>query len=125
MPPTPDGSRETLVRAAARYPGAVEDFPWGERVAKVGGKVFAFLGRDGDSSIAVAFRLPVSGDHALSLPGSGPTSHGLGKAGWVTIRLDDPASPDVEVLLDWLDESYRAIAPAKLLAQLDDVRGDH
>ena len=31
---------------ALSFPGATEDFPWGERVAKVKGKVFVFLGGD-------------------------------------------------------------------------------
>lgn len=38
---------------ALDYPGAHEDFPWGERVVKVKGKVFLFLGgKDEDLSAA-------------------------------------------------------------------------
>jgi hypothetical protein len=43
----------------------------------------------------------------------------LARSGWVTVRLDGADCPGVDVLLDWLDESYRAIAPVKLVAQLD------
>ncbi|MBB4938208.1 hypothetical protein FHR32_002513 [Streptosporangium album] len=27
--------------------------------------------------------------------------------------------PETEVLLDWIEESYRAVAPKKLVAELD------
>ena len=38
-------AEERALRAhALAYPGAREAFPWGERVVKVGGKVFVFLG---------------------------------------------------------------------------------
>lgn len=119
MPSVPDGLRVALVHSAAQYPGMVEDFPWGERVAKVNKKVFAFLGRDDGPRVAVAFKLPESCGHALSFAASEPTGHGLGRAGWVTIHLDRPERPGGELLLAWLDESYRAVAPAKLVAQLD------
>ena len=110
---------ETLIRAAAGYPGAYEEFPWGEPVAKVNKKIFAFLGLTGRAGAAVAFKLPHSAPHALSLDATEPTSHGLGKSCWVTVHLDHPACPDQESLLEWLDESYRAIAPAHLVRQLE------
>jgi hypothetical protein len=37
----------------------------------------------------------------------------------VSVTLSGPDCPDVEVLLDWAEESYRAIAPKKLVARLD------
>jgi predicted DNA-binding protein (MmcQ/YjbR family) len=108
-----------LIRAADQLPGSWEDFPWGERVAKVGKKVFAFLGRQDSDEPHVSLKLPESCHMALTLACCEPTSHGLGRSGWVTVRLDGADCPGVDVLLDWLDESYRAIAPAKLIAQLD------
>jgi predicted DNA-binding protein (MmcQ/YjbR family) len=108
-----------LAGAAAGYPGATEDFPWGERVAKVNKKIFAFLGRDDADDPTVALKLPVSAEHALALGCSEPTSHGLGRAHWVTVHLTHPHCPDDDLLLDWLDESYRAVAPARLIATLE------
>lgn len=107
-----------LADAATRYPGSVEDFPWGERVAKVNKKVFAFLGMGQPAGTAVSLKLPRSAPYALSLAACQPTSHGLGKAGWVTIHLNREECPDLDLLLEWLDESYRAIAPARLVAEL-------
>jgi hypothetical protein len=54
---------------------------------------------------------------ALKLPGSEPTHYGMGAKGWVTLR--PPANTPLKVLLSVIDESYRAIAPKRVLSQLD------
>ncbi len=106
---------------ALNFPGAVEDFPWGERVAKAGGKIFVALGLDpvpgGPMSLTV--KLPVSGSEALDLPFTRPTGYGLGKAGWVTATFQPGDRPPVGILEGWILESFRAVAPKKLSAQLD------
>lgn len=104
--------------AALAYPGATEEFPWGERVIKVKGKVFVFLGRDEDDDVGLSVKLPHSGDAALGLPFCTPTGYGLGKAGWVSASFPGGKNVPLPLLLEWLDESYRAVAPKKLLATL-------
>jgi predicted DNA-binding protein (MmcQ/YjbR family) len=99
-------------------PGAYEDHPWGESVAKVNGKVFVFLGLDDPTDPAITVKLDESHEQALAVPGAAPTGYGLGRAGWVTVPLGDE-SPPVEVLTDWVEESYRLVAPKRLVAQLD------
>jgi predicted DNA-binding protein (MmcQ/YjbR family) len=113
------GPGEALRRAALAYPGAVEEFPWGERVVKVKKKVFAFLGHDEDDSVGLSVKLPHSGGFALSLPFATPTAYGLGKSGWVSASFDAGDDVPVDMLLSWIDESYRAVAPKKLVAGLD------
>ena len=56
------------------------------------------------------------------LPFAKPTGYGLGKSGWVSGLFEADAKPPVDMLLAWLDESYRAIAPKKLVAQLGATR---
>jgi predicted DNA-binding protein (MmcQ/YjbR family) len=109
---------------ALSMPGATEDFPWGERVAKVKGKVFVFLGTDPVPGGGMGFsvKLPVSAEEALDLPFTEPTGYGLGKSGWVTARFEPKDAPPVEILEGWILESYRAVAPKKLLADLDSGR---
>ena len=51
------------------------------------------------------------------LPFTEPTGYGLGKSGWVTAKFDD--TPPLPLLKEWLDESYRAQAPKKLQAMLE------
>jgi len=104
--------RPKLTRFALELPGTHEDFPWGERVVKVRGKIFVFLG--GAESITV--KLVESRPHALSVDGAEPTGYGLGKAGWVTVPV---RGIPVATLRDWVEESYRIVAPKRLVAELD------
>jgi predicted DNA-binding protein (MmcQ/YjbR family) len=114
----PKRPEAVLLRAfALGYPEAYEDFPWGERVAKVKGKVFVFLGRDGDD-LGLSVKLPESGMLALGLPFASPTGYGLGKAGWVSVKFGKRERAPVDLLRSWIDESYRAVAPKKLVAAL-------
>jgi predicted DNA-binding protein (MmcQ/YjbR family) len=103
---------------ALGYPGAHEDHPWGETVVKVGKKVFVFLGKPADGGIGLSVKLPSSATLALSLPFASPTGYGLGKAGWVTAAFGPRAKVPVEVLRQWIDESYRAVAPKTLVKRL-------
>src|SRR5262249_56520222 len=45
-----------------------------------------------------------------------PTGYGLGKAGWVSAAFEPGSSPPIDLLCAWIDESYLAVAPAKLAA---------
>src|SRR5687768_15752800 len=103
---------------ALGYPGAYEEFPWGERVIKVKGKVFVFLGRD-EEGLGLSVKLPQSRLMALGLPFASPTAYGLGKSGWVTVEFGPRAKPPLDLLKSWIDESYRAVAPKTLLKQLE------
>jgi len=102
---------------ALAYPEAVEDFPWGHEAYKVRKKTFLWAGRHPDR-LSVTVKLPASSAMALSLPFTEPTGYGLGKSGWVSASI--PAGPNMPLalLLDWMDESYRAVAPKKLVKLL-------
>jgi predicted DNA-binding protein (MmcQ/YjbR family) len=102
---------------AMSYPGAHEDFPWGHRAMKVNDKTFLFMTVDGDK-LNLSAKLPDSKDAALTLPFTEPTDYGLGKSGWVTAHFDEASQVPVSVIKAWIDESYRAIAPRKLVDQL-------
>jgi predicted DNA-binding protein (MmcQ/YjbR family) len=110
--------RRALRDFALGYPGAHEDFPWGELVLKVQGKVFLFLG-GGSDEVGLSVKLPQSHAAALMLPFATPTGYGLGKSGWVSARFGPKEKPPLGLLRQWIDESYRAVAPKKLVAGLD------
>ncbi|MGW0823424.1 MmcQ/YjbR family DNA-binding protein [Streptomyces sp. NPDC002845] len=107
---------------ALGLPGAVEEFPWGGSVAKVNKKVFVFLGAgDGSHPLGVTVKLKDEElhAHALTCPGAEPAGYGLGRAGWVSVPLEEQGAPATELLCDWVEESYRVIAPKRLIAELD------
>lgn len=115
------GIGEQLRAFALSLPEAYEDHPWGESVAKVGKKVFVFLGRGDspDGSYGFSVKLPRSSGVVLGLPFASPTGYGLGRAGWVSLSLTPAETPPLGVLFEWIEESYRAVAPKKLAARLD------
>ena len=115
----PRAIRRKLLKFALSLPQAYEDHPWEEDVAKVGKKIFVFLGvGENPATMAMIVKLTDSREQALMAPGAEPTGYGLGRAGWVTIPLRD-TTPPVEVLTDWVEESYRTVAPKRLVAELD------
>jgi predicted DNA-binding protein (MmcQ/YjbR family) len=116
----PKGAGERLRAFALAYPEAREEFPWGEPVVKVRGKVFVFLGGADDGGLSLSVKLPGSATLALDLPFASPTGYGLGKSGWVTARFGARQRPPLPLLGRWIDESYRAVAPKRLSAALDE-----
>ena len=110
--------REQVRSFALSLPEALEDHPWGEDVAKVRGKIFVFLGTAGAQAPRITVKLVESHGHALSVEGAEPTGYGLGKSGWVTVPLETDEL-DSGLLCDWIEESYRIVAPKRLVSELD------
>lgn len=109
---------EELRAFGLAYPGAHLKSPWpGHLDLAVNDKTFAYLSIDGEP-LHVSCKLPHSSAAALLLPFVKPTAYGLGKSGWVSADLSG-VEPDVDMLKAWIDESYRAQAPKRLVASLD------
>ena len=120
---------------ALSLPAAEEDHPWGEPVVKVRrrpgvppwrkdgegvyGPMFLWLGRrDGDDP-AVAVKLSRSHETAIAVAGATPTTiSGLGQWGWLTVPLTT-TGVDADLVCEWVEESYRNVAPKRCLAALD------
>ncbi len=117
LPPTLSRAEASVRARALAYPEAVEEFPWGHRAIKVRGKAFVFLASDG-GVLSLSAKLPASADVARALPFVEPTGYGLGRSGWVTARFRGRDRVPLDLLATWIDESYRAIAPKRLVAGL-------
>src|SRR5436190_63139 len=101
------------------YPGAHLKSPWpGHKDLAVKDKTFAYLSIEGEP-FGISCKLPRSAPDALMLPFTKPTGYGLGKSGWVSASFADGDSIPVDMLKEWIDESYRSQAPKKLVSQID------
>ncbi len=115
----PFATAETFLRdRAMSYPEATEDFPWGHRAIKVKGKIFATI--DHKSGVfSVTVKLPDSNSYALMQRYAEPTGYGLGKSGWVTCTFRSGDEAPLDLLEEWIEESYRTVAPKKLILALN------
>lgn len=116
---TPKHPAARALRAAAMaYPGTVEDFPWGHAAYKVAKKAFLFMADDetGAGGFSCSMKLPFRSSEALKQKFAEPTGYGLGRSGWVTLTFKKSDKPSDATLVDWLDESWRAVAPKKISA---------
>jgi predicted DNA-binding protein (MmcQ/YjbR family) len=113
---------DALEEFALALPGAWPDTPWGDRVVKVGKKIFLFVSSPDADRPAMTTKLPESRDHAMSFPDAAPTGYGLGKHGWVSLHLDTIDDEERDVLFDFVEESYRAVATKTLVKRLDAER---
>jgi predicted DNA-binding protein (MmcQ/YjbR family) len=116
--------RERAQAYALTFPGAYAEHPWGQTVIKVKRKVFLFVNgaiapQDG---VSLSVKLPHSGTDVLELPLAEPMGYGMGKHGWVTLLIMRDDQLPLQLLEAWIDESYRAVAPKRLLAELDQLR---
>ena len=115
----PKTARARLLAKALSYPETREDHPWGDTVVKVKEKVFVFLGPEGDE-LGFSVKLPGSAEAALTMFACAkPTGYGLGKSGWVSFSFGPKDDVPLGLVLEWLDESFRAVAPKRLLKAMD------
>ena len=106
-------TRDQLLAHCLAKPGAWEDEPWeGDVVAKVGSKIFAFLGAWPASQPATLGLKCGAGREAadewlLRYPDDASVMPYIGRFGWNSLRIGG-AIPDGE-LLEAVDASYQAV----------------
>ena len=99
------------------YPETGLKSPWpGHADLAVRDKTFAYLSAAGDP-FSLSCKLPFSAAEAREMPFVTPTGYGLGKSGWVTATWPEDVADPMAMFRAWIDESYRAQAPKKLIAQ--------
>jgi predicted DNA-binding protein (MmcQ/YjbR family) len=101
---------EELLAYCLSKQGAWQDEPWeGDVVAKVGPKIFAFLGSG--EPLGVGLKCGASREAAdewlLRYPGDASAEAYIGRSGWNRLRIGG-AIPDDEIL-EAIDASYAAV----------------
>jgi hypothetical protein len=104
---------EEMLSHGQQFPEVTVGHPWGETTLQVRSKNFLFL-RHEDAELSFSVKLPQTGIAVLALPFVEPTGYGLGRHGWVTCRLTNVPLGMSEQCLEWLEESYLAVAPKRL-----------
>lgn len=100
-------------------PGAHRKSPWPEHDdLAVNDKTFAYLPKRGEP-FSLSCKLPYTGSTALELSYAAPTGYGLGKSGWVSFTPAEDQLPGLDQIKEWVEESYRAQAPRRLVKELD------
>jgi len=123
MGKTSDAMLAELHAWGMTFPGAERRSPWPEHDdLVVADKTFAFLPTAG-GAFSLSVKLPYTHEVALDLPFAKPTGYGLGKWGWVSFTPSEEEMPSLDQLKEWIEESYRAQAPRRLVRELDSRPG--
>ncbi|WP_280338681.1 MmcQ/YjbR family DNA-binding protein [Nocardia neocaledoniensis] len=103
---------EDLLAYCLAKPGAWQDEPWeGDVVAKVGDKIFAFLGTGASIGLKCGRDRAEADELVLIYPDDVSASAYIGRYGWNSITVDGAVPPDE--LRELIDASYDAVV-AKL-----------
>ena len=99
---------EALLAHCLGKPGAWQDEPWeGDTVAKVGDKIFAFVGDGTSVGVKCGSNRAEADEWLLQYPEDAHVMAYIGRSGWNDLSLVG-AIPDEEIL-EAVDESYRLV----------------
>lgn len=105
-------TRDALLAYALAKPGAWQDEPWeGDIVAKVGDKIFAFIGAGTSVGVKCGANRSEADEWLLQFPEDARVMAYIGRSGWNTLDVGG-AIPDDEIR-EAVDASYDTIV-AKL-----------
>jgi predicted DNA-binding protein (MmcQ/YjbR family) len=65
-------------------------------------------------------KLRESHEDALTFEWVEPAGYGLDRGGWVSCEV--PEDAPYEMVVGWIEESYRAVAPKRLVGRLNEGR---
>ena len=101
------------------YPEAAEAIAFGSPTFQVRSKNFAMVHKP-DTRVSVWCKAPVGGQEAwiATDPDRYYAPPYLGPKGWIAAWISPECSPDWSAIEDIIDESYRLIAPKRLVAMI-------
>ena len=101
------------------YPEAVEAEAFGSPTFQVRSKNFAMVHKP-DHRVAVWCKAPPGAQEAwiATDPDRYYKPPYLGPTGWVAAWISPECDPDWEAIAEMIDESYRLVAPKRLVAQI-------
>jgi predicted DNA-binding protein (MmcQ/YjbR family) len=114
---------ERIGAVALSFPEAerVDVEAWGDHPTfRVRGKNFVFASDDG-RNLSVKLDKEEAAAVVASDPRVEPAGYGLGRHGWVAVTLPErkPTKGEWQELEEWIETSYRLVAPKTLVRTLD------
>jgi predicted DNA-binding protein (MmcQ/YjbR family) len=103
-----DGNLDRLRAHCLAKENVTEEYPWGDIVWKVKGKMFAATGEKAE---AVSLKSTLDKQAVLIQHPDIEVAQYVGRYGWVSVHLRSEETLDLA--LDLIDESYDAIAKKK------------
>ena len=103
-------SWDELLAYCLGKPGAWQDEPWdGDVVAKVGGKIFAFLGSGGGGSVGLKCggTREAADEWIARYPSDATVMPYIGRSGWNSLQFGGAIPADE--LIEAIDASYEAV----------------
>jgi predicted DNA-binding protein (MmcQ/YjbR family) len=101
---------EEVLAYCLSKPGAWQDEPWeGDVVAKVGPKIFAFLGSGESSTVGLkcGATREAADEWVLRYPGDATAMPYIGRSGWNSLQVG--GAIEDEEIMEAIDASYAAV----------------
>lgn len=111
---------QTIREIAFRYPEVEEGASCNNRAFKARKKAFLFMGMDADNW-NVRIKLGDSIPEAEKLAKKAPENCDVGKHGWTKVTFPLDQSPPDDLMMRWIDESYRLLVPKALVKTLPET----
>ena len=111
---------ERLEQIVAKLPEAVrvDIEAWGgEPTFRVRGKNFIFSAHDA-SNISVKLSKEEAAAVVATDPAAEPTGYGLGRHGWISVKIDKANAERWRQIEEWVRTSYTNVAPKTLAKQV-------
>ena len=117
--PIPARTLQRVRKICLGFPETSEKIAWGHPTFRVRDKIFATIGADADDKVVTMTAKPPPGEQEALLAEGAPFFFPkyVGVRGWIGFVVD--SKTDWKLVAELVEDSYREIAPKRLVAQLD------
>ena len=68
--------------------------------------------------MSIGIKLPESADGVLMMDHTAKMGYNLGKSGWIHASCPPSSPAPIDLIEDWIEKNYRAVAPKKFIVQI-------
>jgi predicted DNA-binding protein (MmcQ/YjbR family) len=117
--PIPARTLQRVRKICLAFPETSEKLAWGHPTFRVRDKIFATIGVNADDKVVTMTTKPPPGEQEALLAEGAPFFFPkyVGVRGWIGFVVNSQS--DWKLVAEMVEDSYREIAPKRLVAQLD------